>query len=101
MEVKYELEGEPFVWNDNKAESNETKHGVGFQEACEVFFDPFYKMYEDSQNQEYRYQLLGYSDSGRLLFVVVSDDEAGVWRIITARLATARERVGYEKEDDT
>ncbi|MEW5911888.1 MAG: BrnT family toxin [Thermodesulfobacteriota bacterium] len=100
MEVEFQLEGFSFVWDANKAKANESKHGVSFPEACEVFFDPFYQMYDASRNQQQRYLLLGYSNFPRLLAVVIQDLEDDAWRIISARKATAQERACYEKEDE-
>ncbi|WP_254034909.1 BrnT family toxin [Planktothrix agardhii] len=54
----------------NKAESNLEKHGVSFEEAAEVFFDPFYQEGDATSNQEPRDFILGYSLSQRLLLVV-------------------------------
>jgi uncharacterized protein len=42
MEVVYRLQGSEFEWDDEKAATNTIKHGVTFEEAAEVFFDPFY-----------------------------------------------------------
>jgi hypothetical protein len=42
MNVVYRLQGVEFEWDGNKAQSNFEKHGVTFEEATEVFFDPFY-----------------------------------------------------------
>lgn len=39
-DVLYRHNGIDFVWDANKAASNATKHGVRFERACEVFFDP-------------------------------------------------------------
>jgi uncharacterized DUF497 family protein len=43
MNVVYQLQGVEFEWDGNKAQSNFEKHGVTFEEAAEVFFDPFIK----------------------------------------------------------
>jgi hypothetical protein len=37
-----ELRGQTFEWDSEKAAINLRKHNVTFQEACEVFFDPFF-----------------------------------------------------------
>jgi len=41
MDVVHRLNDIEFVWDRGKAESNLRKHGVAFETACEVFFDPF------------------------------------------------------------
>ncbi|MCF8035001.1 MAG: BrnT family toxin [Desulfarculaceae bacterium] len=99
MDVEFRLQGDSFVWDEKKACANEEKHGISFQEACEVLYDPFYQMHDASRKQEQRYLVLGYSESGRLLAVVVDDATEEAWRIISARKATPQERARYEKRD--
>ena len=43
MDITYQLQGVEFVWDEEKARSNIANHGVTFEEAAEVFFDPFYQ----------------------------------------------------------
>ena len=40
MDITYQLQGVLFEWDENKAKINIQKHGVTFEEAAEVFFDP-------------------------------------------------------------
>ena len=42
MMVVYRLQGVEFEWDDQKAQRNILNHGITFEEAAEVFFDPFY-----------------------------------------------------------
>jgi uncharacterized DUF497 family protein len=37
MNVAYRLQGIEFEWDGDKARSNKAKHGIGFEEGCEVF----------------------------------------------------------------
>lgn len=46
------------------------KHDVTFEEAVEVFFDPFYQVGDATANNEQRDFIIGYSLSERLLLVV-------------------------------
>jgi len=101
MDVQHVFQGATFVWDKAKAEKNLTKHGVSFEQACEVFFDPFYHMRDASQGQEQRWALIGYTNSGRLLYVITVEKHEHAWRIISARPATKQERRGYEKENDS
>ena len=95
MDKVYRLEGVEFEWDTNKAESNLEKHGVSFEEAAEVFFDPFYQEGDATTNDELRDFILGYSLSQRLLLVVYV--ERGLRsRIISSRPATRIERQLYE-----
>jgi hypothetical protein len=43
MDVVFSFQGVVFEWDDAKATHNQTQHGVTFEEAAEVFFDPFYQ----------------------------------------------------------
>ncbi len=96
MNVTYYLQGVEFEWNEQKAQSNTEKHGVTFQEAAQVFFDPFYQHGEASAAAEKREFLLGYSMAQRLLLVVHAERGERV-RIISARPAIRRERRMYEE----
>jgi uncharacterized protein len=40
MSVRYSLQGIAFEWDEQKAQTNLKKHGITFEEAAEVFFDP-------------------------------------------------------------
>jgi uncharacterized protein len=44
MNFSYNLEDIKFEWNTDKATSNLQSHGISFEIACEVFFDPFLKV---------------------------------------------------------
>lgn len=69
---------------------------VRFEQAAEVFFDPFLRMVDASRNDEARDAVIGYDMHSRLLYVVhiVRDDE--VIRIISARKATPKERQDHD-----
>jgi hypothetical protein len=41
MDASYGLHGTSFVWDVEKARGNLAKHGVSFETAATVFFDPF------------------------------------------------------------
>lgn len=96
MDSVYRLQGIDFEWDTNKAESNLEKHGVSFEEAAEVFFDPFYQEGDATANQEPRDFILGYSLSQRLLLVVYVERSLRI-RIISSRPATRTERKLYEQ----
>ncbi|MDJ0897994.1 MAG: BrnT family toxin [Xenococcus sp. MO_188.B8] len=44
MNIVYQLQDVEFEWDSNKAQSNFDKYGITFEEAAEVFFDPFYQI---------------------------------------------------------
>jgi uncharacterized DUF497 family protein len=69
---------------------------VTFEEAAEVFFDPFYQSGDASTDDEQRDFIIGYSLSQRLLLVVYTERGERT-RIISARPATRSERKLYEE----
>ncbi|MEW6264835.1 MAG: BrnT family toxin [Thermodesulfobacteriota bacterium] len=85
-------------WNNTKAKRNLRKHGVSFEEAATVFTDPLSSTIEDPLHSESedRFVIIGQSIRGRLL-VVIHADRGDRIRIISARVATAREREQYEE----
>jgi uncharacterized DUF497 family protein len=89
-----------FEWDDAKAASNAKKHGVSFIEAATVFNDPLARELYDEQHsmEEDRELLIGHSDKGRLLLVSFAARGNSI-RIISARLATKRERKDHEEKD--
>jgi len=87
-----------FEWDPEKAEKNKTKHRVTFEEAASVFFDPLSRTIADPHHStdEDRWIILGQSNRGRLLVVVHVDRGTNI-RIISARVATKREKQNYEE----
>jgi uncharacterized protein len=87
-----------FEWNTQKAAGNLRKHGVSFDEAASVFFDPLSATGSDPDHslEERRFVTFGMSSSGRLL-VVAHTEQGDTIRIITARKATRAEREIYEE----
>jgi hypothetical protein len=87
-----------FKWNAVKAAGNLRKHGVSFNEAASVLFDPLSATGDDPDHslEESRFVTFGKSSSGRLL-VVAHAEQDGAIRIITAREATRAERKLYEE----
>jgi hypothetical protein len=97
MDVYFVLNGITFVWNDEKAQSNPSKHGgVTFQQAAEAFFDPFLIVIDASRNDEARDAIIGMDCRWNLLYVVHIEREESIIRIISARKATRQEREDYE-----
>ena len=88
-----------FEWDADKAATNLRKHGVSFDEAVTAFADPPSVLLPDPDHsvEEERYLVLGVSTRDRLL-VVAFVERPPRTRIISARLATRRERHDYEEE---
>jgi uncharacterized protein len=90
-----------FEWDPKKARLNLKRHAISFDEASTAFRDPLSKTIDDplhSDNEE-RFVLIGQSLAGRLL-VVVHTERGDRIRIISARLATSKERVRYEENEE-
>ena len=90
-----------FEWDAEKAEVNLRKHGVSFEEAATVFYDPLSLTVSDPlhSDEENRFIINGFSDKQRQL-VVVHTDRSDKIRIISSRLATPEERRKYEQENE-
>jgi len=59
-----------FEWDETKNLSNRRKHGVSFEEACQVFLDPLYVSVQDRiEGGESRWQTLGLVEGVLLLTV--------------------------------
>jgi uncharacterized DUF497 family protein len=87
-----------FSWNPKKAASNLHKHGISFEEAATVFGDPLSDTFPDPDHslEEYRFVIIGSSESGKMLLVAHTDD-GEVVRLISAREMTRGERKSYEE----
>lgn len=90
-----------FEWDPKKSEANRRKHGIDFERAREVFFDPLAKRtFEGDEHGEARWRTIG--ENRRRLFVVThtteEEGETEIIRIISARKATRTERRAYEGE---
>lgn len=93
------MNGLRFEWDDVKAASNLRKHRISFDEAKTVFDDPDVLIKPDFEHSttEDRAQALGMSVKLRILFVVFVEAQDDVFRIISARRATAGEAAEYGK----
>ena len=87
-----------FEWDKRKAASNLKKHGVSFKEAASVFGDPLSLTIADpdASDEDLRSIIVGQSYRGRTL-VVAHTERGNNIRLISARLATRRERETYEE----
>ncbi len=90
-----------FEWDDQKAIHNFKKHGIDFEAAKTVFIDPLAYIFDDEMHSvgERREIIIGHDGNSRLLLVSFTE-RAKVIRIISARLATKKERRNYEEYTD-
>jgi uncharacterized DUF497 family protein len=86
-----------FEWDDRKARSNLSKHGVSFEEASTAFGDPNSLTITDPvhSEEEERFILLGQTYRGKIVVVIHTERGENI-RIISARPASRRERKTYE-----
>jgi len=87
-----------FQWDPKKALANVQKHGIDFADAVGVFEDPHGRTLDDSHPSEQRFASLGMDLLGRILVVSWTARKDDI-RLISARLATRRERRQYEMEE--
>ncbi len=90
-----------FQWDDTKAAENQIKHGISFEEAETVFYDPFAIEFYDDENSQWedRFLLLGISSNLNLLMICHCFRESdSIIRIISARKATKNEAKYYTGE---
>ena len=97
MDVRYSFKGLLFEWDQNKARTNFEKHGVSFENACEVFTDPLL-LYKETHDEDGATQaIIGETLNEHLLFVVHILKQQEVIRLISARPVTLHERREYEE----
>lgn len=88
-----------FEWDENKAVSNLSTHGVSFGEAKTVFDDPLYvDFYDpDHSDDEERYLIVGVSSQRRVLIVSYTERK-GLIRVTSAREVTRSKLEAYEED---
>lgn len=88
-----------FEWDESKAAANLKKHGVSFEEAKTVFNNVLAIIFDDRLHSigERREIIIGHSQNNRLLLISFTERRYKTIRIISARLATQREREDYEQ----
>ena len=92
-----------FEWDPSKAKTNLNKHKINFERAAEIFLDPFSLSIFDqlhSENED-RWITIG-KDGNNVTVVVVHtfeeiDSNNAKIRIISARKATRKENLAYNK----
>ena len=94
------MKSDEFEWDDAKAASNRRRHKITFEQAREVFADPFIVEWidEGQDENEQRFSALGMVEN-RLLFVAYAIRGSAI-RIISARRAESFERRRYHEENE-
>lgn len=87
-----------FEWDTKKAQANQSKHGICFEDAAQVFLDPN-RIETFDGRQEYgedRWKTVGLVRLALLAVVyAVRDKDSETIRLISARKADAYERTQY------
>ena len=84
-----------FEWDEEKEKINIAKHGIDFEIASHVFLDPNRREYYDEKHSsacEDRYITIGFAGD---VLTIVYTDRSDVIRIISARIATKKEKEIY------
>lgn len=98
MEISPKIE---FEWDENKNKLNKVNHKVTFQQATQIFSDPFcLKRIDDRFDYgEERWQAIG-SVQGVIVLLVAythrDDNDVEIIRLISARKVNKAEREEYE-----
>lgn len=84
-----------FSWDEQKNRINIRKHGIDFNDVCEMFDDPMLVKFDDRYTYaEERWIGVGVM-LGIVAVVVYTEPVSDIIRIISARKATKREVKGY------
>lgn len=89
-----------FDWDPKKAASNERKHRISFEAAITAFDDPCALIDRDEEHSsatEVREALIGEAEYGVLVVIFTIREAGAIYRIISARKASKKERKLYEE----
>ena len=87
-----------FEWDPAKDRANQDKHGLSFVEASELFTSgvDFLEIYDEAHSiDEDRFIGVGPTDRG-VIVVVYTEPQEDVVRILSARMATRKERERFD-----
>ncbi|MCL2477851.1 MAG: BrnT family toxin [Treponema sp.] len=86
-----------FTWDENKNIFNIRKHGINFNEAVKIFYDPerleLYDKIHSAINEE-RWIIIG-NVNVKIILVIINRKTDDLIRIISARKATKKEQEAY------
>ena len=86
-----------FEWDEEKNLINQMKHGVSFEEATEVFYDPNCMEKYDHEHSIFEKRWKAYGLHCFKILVVFFTERNGIIRIISARNAGKKEEEEYFK----
>jgi len=84
-----------FEWDEAKNAANIAKHGISFAQAVAIFDGPVVSRV-DTRKDYGEARMISYGViEGAVVVAAVHTDRSGATRIISARLASSRERKAY------
>jgi uncharacterized DUF497 family protein len=85
-----------FEWDEKKNAGNIQKHGISFEEAAIIFFDPLHsEIYDRLHSSLFEDRWKAFGLAGPVLVMVSYAERNGRIRIISARKATSGEKEAY------
>jgi hypothetical protein len=81
-----------FEWDEIKSDANLIKHGISFDDASDIFYEPII-LYPSDRNNEERWVAVGALEDR--LIAVIFTRRSNVIRIISARRARKHEKREY------
>lgn len=87
-----------FEWDLGNIDKSKQKHGINANECEEIFFDDNLETFNDIEHsqKEVRYIAIGKTKNGTILYAVFTIRSYRI-RVISARVASKKERNIYEK----
>lgn len=86
-----------FEYDHRKNEANLEKHGISFEEAKAIWDDPNYLKAPAKKRGEKRYLAIGIVNGMHI--AAIATDRGDAIRIISARRASKRKVMQYERDD--
>ena len=84
-----------FEYDENKSETNKSKHGIDFEEAKELWKDPYsFELPSTQSEDEDRFLVLGQIDAKNYTAIITYRDD--IIRIISVRRSREKEIKLYE-----
>jgi uncharacterized DUF497 family protein len=84
-----------FEWDDDKNRKNQIKHGVSFEDATKVFYDPMSYERIDLVHSIFETRWYKIGISGWKILIVSFTERNGITRIISARKADKNDEKRY------
>jgi len=88
-----------FEWDEEKNKLNKKIHGIKFEDAKFVFNDPNKIILPDLYHSEEEERWLAIGMVNRVLFVVFTERDDNVIRLISARVGTKEEEKLYNEQN--